>query len=356
MELIKFEKLKTEYEKLEKKLSLPEIINDNNKLKEYGRRYSELQNPILKYKEYLSVQNHLLQAESLYNKEIGEMKELAFEEKERLLGKVEIIKKELDNYFKPKDTDSVKNVIMEIRAGTGGDEAALFCGNLFRMYSKFFETKKWKIDIYSVNKTGLGGLKEIIFAVEGKNVYGTLKWENGVHRVQRIPETESSGRIHTSAASVFVFSQADEKEIKIKKDDLRIDTYRSSGKGGQHVNVTDSAVRITHLPTSIVAQCQDERSQFQNRQKAMNMLLARIKDKIISDKNEKESKHRQNQIGSGDRSEKIRTYNFPQNRITDHRINMTVRNLDSIIEGNLGSFIEEVKKKIEEIGSEASKV
>ncbi len=344
----KFEKLKKEYKEVEKKLTLPEIADNPSKIEELGRRYGELKEQVETYRKYLKLKKEYEQAKNLFEQEKADMKDLAAEEMEILSEKIEKTEKELKNYLLPKDPDENKDVIIEIRAGTGGDEAALFCYELYRMYARFAESSGWNIDIYSSNKTGLGGFKEIIFSVEGKNVYGNLKWESGVHRVQRVPETESGGRIHTSACSVAVLSHADPVEINISKDDLRIDTYRASGKGGQHVNVTDSAVRITHLPTGIVVQCQDERSQMQNKRKAMNMLRARIKEHVKIQQEKEQGARRRNQIGSGDRSEKIRTYNFPQNRVTDHRAGLTVHKLEELIDGNLAEFLEEIKKRIRE--------
>jgi peptide chain release factor 1 len=342
----KFEELKREYEELQNKLTLPEVIRDSEKLKEYGRRHGELRAAVEKYDLLLELEDQFSQAESLYQQETGEMRELAEEDMNKLREEIEDVIKELDDYLAPSDSDAAKDIIMELRAGTGGEEAALFCAELFRMYSRFAESMSWKTDIYNSNPTGLGGLKEIIFAVEGKKVYENLKWESGVHRVQRVPKTEAGGRIHTSACSVAVLPQANDVEVEINKDDLRIDTYRSSGKGGQHVNVTDSAVRITHMSTGIVVQCQDERSQMQNKRKAMNILRARLMEKIKRDQAEKEARERRTQVGTGDRSEKIRTYNFPQNRVTDHRVGLSVHSLELILEGDLKDFINEVKKKM----------
>ncbi|MFC2091389.1 peptide chain release factor 1 [Elusimicrobiota bacterium] len=338
--------MKTEFEELQKKLTLPEVINNQEKLKEFSKRHGELLGPVKKYEEYIKLKDQYAQAEHIYKQEDKELRELAVEDMETLSQKINSIEKELRAYLVPEDPNAAKDVIMEIRAGTGGEEAALFCAQLFRMYSRFAETRGWKMDIYDSNRTGLGGFKEISFAIEGRRVYAALKWEKGIHRVQRVPQTESSGRIHTSACTVAVLSQADPVEVQINKDDLRIDTYRASGKGGQHVNKTDSAVRITHMPTGIVVQCQDERSQMQNKLKAMNMLRAKMKEQIELAQINKEENERRKQVGSGDRSEKIRTYNFPQNRVTDHRVNLSVYNLDSMLEGNMGDFLKELGVKI----------
>ncbi len=342
----KFEELKKEFLTIEKKLTLPEVINNPEKLKEHSRRHSELKEVVGEYEKFLKLTKELTQAEQLAEEERGEMHDMAMEETQVLSKKVQKSRERLREYLIPSDPDRGKDIIMEIRAAVGGDEAGLFCSDLYRMYSKYAENHGWNIDIYNASKTGLGGLKEIIFAIEGKDVYEKLKYESGVHRVQRVPQTETGGRIHTSACTVAVLPQAGEVEVSINEKDLRIDTYRASGSGGQHVNVTDSAVRITHIPTGTVVQCQDERSQHQNKRKALNMLRAKIKEQQKLQQQRSEENRRRNQVGTGDRSEKIRTYNFPQNRITDHRVNISVYNIDAVIEGELGELLQQVRKEI----------
>jgi peptide chain release factor 1 len=268
------------------------------------------------------------------------MRELAKGELEELEPRIESLDQELRMLLIPKDPNDEKNIVLEIRAGTGGEEAALFAGDLFRMYSKYAEQKRWNVEIMSQNPIGIGGFKEIIALVEGKGVYSRLKFESGVHRVQRVPVTEASGRIHTSAVTVAVLPEAEEVDIDIDPNELRIDVYRSSGPGGQSVNTTDSAVRITHIPTGIVVSCQDEKSQHKNKAKALKILRARLLDKAQSEQRQAIAQDRKNQVGSGDRSERIRTYNFPQSRVTDHRINLTLYALDSVLEGKLDEVIE----------------
>jgi peptide chain release factor 1 len=280
-----------------------------------------------------------------------EFKKLINEELEKLEGKKENLKAKLQELMFPKDPYDKKDIIVEIRAGAGGDEAALFVGDLFRMYTHFAENNRWKIEVMSSNSTGIGGFKEIIFNVAGKEVYGKLKHESGVHRVQRIPVTESNGRIHTSTVTVAILPEAEEVEVNINPNDLRIDTFHSTGHGGQSVNTTDSAIRITHLPSGLVVSCQDEKSQFKNKAKALMVLRARLLDKIEREKHDEIAQKRKSQVGTGDRSERIRTYNFPQNRITDHRIGLTLHNLEEVLDGNLNDLIiilsEKLKKSSE---------
>jgi len=299
---------------------------------------------VLAYEKYLKISKEIQDNKELIeNSNDKEIVELALAELEELKESLIKAEEELKSLLLPKDPNDDKNVIVEIRAGTGGEEAALFANDLFRMYIRYAEMKGWKYELIDLNETGLGGLKEVIFSVSGANVYGNLKYESGVHRVQRVPETEASGRVHTSAASVAVLPEVEDVEIEINPNDLKIDIFRSGGAGGQNVNKVETAVRITHIPTGIVVQCQDERSQLKNRQKAMKVLKARLYDMEMSKKLNEISVQRKLMVRSGDRSEKIRTYNFPQNRITDHRIGLTLYNLSEIIEGNLDELIEQIK-------------
>ncbi|MEQ8168071.1 MAG: peptide chain release factor 1 [Candidatus Eremiobacterota bacterium] len=335
------------YTELEKKICDPDIISDRDKYKEMVKTMSDMEEIVNVYKEYLNIKKEQEETKELLEMEDDpDSKQMAEEELGELKIKEQDLMDRLNDMLTYKDPNDDKNIIMEIRAGTGGEEACLFAGDLFRMYSRFAENKKWKTEIIDANRTGLGGIKEITFEIKGKKVYSILKYESGVHRVQRVPSTESSGRIHTSTATVAVLPEVDEvdEEIKINPVDLKVDTYRSSGAGGQHVNKTESAIRITHLPTGIVVCCQDQRSQHQNRDKAMRVLKAHLLDRMIREQINEIDEQRRGQVGSGERSEKIRTYNFPQSRITDHRINLTLHNLDAILDGYLDDFVEAFNK------------
>ena len=333
--------LRQEYSDLEKQLADPAIITQLDRYKKIAARYKEI-SEILQCAGELNKNIEALNEnkESLKHEDEEELVLLIEEENANLESNVENLTQKLKTMLIPKDENDEKIAIMEIRAGTGGEEAALFVADLYRMYTHFIENKGWKIDIMNSNPTGMGGLKEISFEVQGKNAYGTLKFESGVHRVQRVPETESSGRIHTSAASVVVLPEAEEIDFNIDENDLKIDVYRSSGPGGQSVNTTDSAVRITHVPTGTVVTCQDEKSQLKNKHKAMKVLRSRLLDQEIQKQQQSIARQRRSMVGTGDRSAKIRTYNYPQSRITDHRINYTSHNLESFMDGNIDELID----------------
>ena len=336
----KLSEIEERFEDLQQRLSDPEIINNRERYMKLVKEQSELEPVVQKYREYKKVVEGIKEAEELIESGDEELKTLAEEELEKLKEQKPYIENELKLLLLPKDPRDERNVILEIRAGTGGEEAALFAADLFRMYSKYAEARGWKIEIIDSNPTGLGGFKEIVASVQGRGAYSRLKYESGVHRVQRVPVTETSGRIHTSAATVAVLPEAEDIDIKIDEKDLKIDTYRASGAGGQHVNKTSSAVRITHIPTGIVVQCQDERSQHKNREKAMRVLRARLYEIKMLEQEKEITEARRSQVGSGDRSERIRTYNFPQNRVTDHRINLTLQKLEQILEGELDELID----------------
>lgn len=340
----KLDRIAEKYLELEAELSKPEIMKDMKRYKEVMQEHSHLSEVVSVYNEYKDVLSGIEDAAALMEDEPDpEMKEMAKEELSGLEAKKEKLENQLKKLLVPKDPLDGKNIIMEIRAGTGGDEAALFAADLFRMYSKFAEQNKWKIEVMNANEIGIGGFKEISFSISGKNVYGNLRYESGVHRVQRVPTTESGGRVHTSAVTVAVLPEAEETDIEIKNEDLKIDVFRSSGPGGQSVNTTDSAVRITHLPTGVVVTCQDEKSQIKNKAKALRVLRARLYEAEEAKKQSERAENRKNQVGSGDRSERIRTYNFPQNRVTDHRINLTLYKLEYVMQGELGEIIESLK-------------
>ena len=346
--------LKRRYDEIEKEMMEDRVLRDHKRLRELGKERQRIERILKEFDRYKEVERKLLEVEEILEEETDqEIRELAREERSQLLSEMEAIEDGIKKLL-VEDKGDYKNAIMEIRAGTGGEEAALFAGDLFRMYLRYAEKKGWEVEILSENKSDLGGYKEVIFLVKGDDAYKHLKYESGVHRVQRVPETESSGRIHTSAATVAVLKEVEEEEIKIDPKDLKIETFRASGHGGQHVNRTDSAVRITHIPTGITASCQDDRSQHKNRAKAMKILLARLQEKMEREKRQKIAEDKKKQIRSGDRSEKIRTYNFPQSRITDHRIGLTVYNLNEVFEGELDTIIQplienEIKEKLQSI-------
>ena len=334
--------MKSKTDSVTLKANYPDLIifDDQKTYQKYTKEHSQLTPIVNAYREYRSVCEEIEGNKSLLNDPDPEMKNLAKEEMESLGTRKEELENELKILLLPKDPNDDKNIILEIRAGTGGDEAALFAADLLRSYLKYAETRKWKTEILSQSMIGIGGYKEVIILIEGDSVYSRLKFESGVHRVQRVPETETQGRIHTSAITVAVLPEAEDVDVEINSDDLRIDTYRSSGKGGQHVNVTDSAVRITHLPTGLVAACQDERSQHKNKAKAMKVLRSKLYDAQEKAQNSKISEERKNMVGSGDRSERIRTYNFPQGRVTDHRIGLTLYKLENVMQGELDLVID----------------
>jgi len=337
----KLDALLKRYEEIQHLLADNEIASDMGKCHKLAKELSSLEGHVRKYKEYKRICAEIEDVEKLLKKESHlELIEMAEKEAGDLEARRKGIERELEEIVLEQDVDAARDVIMEIRAGTGGAEASLFAGDLFRMYSKYAARQGWRIDIMDSHIAEVGGFKEIIFSVKGKNVYKNLKYEKGAHRVQRVPVTESSGRIHTSAVTVAVLPEAGDVDVEINPQDLRIDTYRSSGAGGQHVNVTDSAVRITHLPTGIIVQCQNERSQHKNKASAMKVLKARILEGLRKQQHKKTASDRKSQVGSGDRSEKIRTYNFPDRRITDHRIGFTVHKLDRAMEGEIDEIIE----------------
>lgn len=340
----KLTEIEERYNHLQKILVDPDIMKDQKKYKEIMQELSHKGEIVLEYEKYKTIAGEIEASLELIDESSdSEIRNLAREELKELNRKKEKIVEQLKFLLIPKDPLNLKNIIMEIRAGTGGEEAALFVSDLYRMYTRYAENTGWKIEIMSSHPTGIGGFKEIIFSVTGKNVYADLRYESGVHRVQRVPVTESGGRIHTSAVTVAVLPEAEETDIVINPEDLRVDVYKSSGPGGQSVNTTDSAVRITHIPTGIVVTCQDEKSQHKNKSKALRVLRARLYEAEERKKHDQRAKERKSQVGSGDRSERIRTYNFPQNRVTDHRINLTLYRLEYIMEGDLAEIIEALK-------------
>lgn len=327
---------------VEKRLSEPDIAQDRLAYQALMREHAELNKIVVVFNEYKKALQGIDESTELLQDPDPEIKSLARDELANLNQLRDQLESDLKRLMLPKDPNDEKNVIIEIRAGTGGEEAALFAGDLFRMYMRYAEARNWKVEIMSQHQTGVGGIKEIIALVRGKGVYSDLKYESGIHRVQRVPATEAQGRIHTSAVTVAVLPEAEEVDVKIEPSELKIDVYRSTGPGGQSVNTTDSAVRITHLPTGLVVTCQDEKSQLKNKNKALKVLRSRLLDQITQEQNAKRSEARKNQVGSGDRSGRIRTYNFPQGRVTDHRIGLTLYKLEDILQGEINELIDEL--------------
>src|SRR5947199_1831400 len=337
----RLDQIEARYEELTQALASREVISDSSKYQKAARAHSEITPIVEKYREYKDLKKGIAESKAvLADEKDSEMRAYAQEELEKLEARVVKVENDLKALLVPKDPNDEKNVVLEIRAGTGGDEATLFAAEMFRMYTRYAETQRWKVEVLSTSESGVGGLKEVIAIIEGKGVYSRLKYESGVHRVQRVPATEQQGRVHTSAVTVAVLPEAEDVDIKIEAKDLRIDTFCSSGPGGQSVNTTYSAVRITHIPTNTVVSCQDEKSQIKNREKGMRVLRSRLYEQEMERQNAELAKERKAQVGSGDRSEKIRTYNFPQNRMTDHRIGFTIHQLEQVMDGKLQPLIE----------------
>lgn len=346
--LLKLEGLTERYEEVGHLLSDPDTISDQNKFRELSKEYSQLESVVSTFKQFQQIVEDVETAEEMLKDPDPEMREMAEEDYKESKKLIEPIELELQKLLLPKDPNDEKNVFLEVRAGTGGDEAAIFTGDLFRMYSRFAEKNRWQLEVMSENPSEQGGYKEIICKISGDSVYSKLKFESGAHRVQRVPETESQGRIHTSACTVAVLPEADElDDIELNPADLRIDTFRASGAGGQHVNKTDSAIRITHLPTGTVVECQDGRSQHKNKAQALSVLKSRLLSVQESAAHDEEAEARRNLVGSGDRSERIRTYNFPQGRMTDHRINLTLYKLDEIMQGDLAQVVDPLSNEFQ---------
>ncbi|MCX7903796.1 MAG: peptide chain release factor 1 [Caloramator sp.] len=354
--LEKLDFIEEKYEELSKKISDPEVIADNNLFQKLCKEHNSLEEIVLKYREYKTILKRIKEDKELLEDDIDkEMKDLVEEELKELSEDKERVEKELKLLLLPKDPNDEKNVFIEIRAGAGGDEAALFAADLYRMYTRYAERHNFKTELVSSSPNDLGGYKEVIFMVKGQGAYSKLKYESGVHRVQRVPVTEAGGRIHTSTATVAVLPEVDDVEVEINPNDLRVDVFRSSGHGGQHVNTTDSAVRITHLPTGIVVSCQDEKSQLKNREKAMKILKAKLYEIELEKQRSQIAAERKSQVGTGDRSERIRTYNFPQGRVTDHRIGLTIYQLEAFLDGEIDEVIDALitadqAEKLKEVG------
>jgi peptide chain release factor 1 len=337
----KLDQLDARYQEMTHELSTSEVVNDSARFQKLAKQHAELEEIVAKHREFKQLEKDLAGArQMIVESEDAEMRHMAQEEERQLLARKEQAERELKLLLLPKDPNDNKNIILEIRAGTGGDEAAIFAGDLFRMYSRYAESQRWKVEVLESSPSSMGGVKEIVAAIQGNKVYSKLKYESGVHRVQRVPATETQGRIHTSAATVAVLPEADEIDIKIEAKDLRIDTFCSSGPGGQSVNTTYSAVRITHLPTGLVVSQQDEKSQIKNRAKAMRVLRSRLYEMELEKQQAAITAERRGQIKTGDRSEKIRTYNYPQNRVTDHRIGLTIHQLTEVVDGKLAPLVD----------------
>lgn len=337
-------KLERRFLEIQDQLSQPFVIANPSLFKKLSKERSDLQDVIAVFQNFKKTEEEIEGTKELFEESQGEMKELAAFELRELQEKSSQLEKELSLLLLPKDPNDSKNIFLEIRAGAGGDEASLFASQLFRAYTRYAEKLRWKVEVVSLHENELGGFKEVVAQIDGENVYSTLKYESGVHRVQRVPQTEAQGRVHTSTITVAVLPEADEVDVTIDEKDLRVDTYRAGGAGGQHVNRTDSAVRLTHIPTGIVVACQDERSQIKNRSKALKILQAKIYEISQMEKEKALSEERRSQVGRGDRSERIRTYNFPQSRITDHRINHTIHSIDSFMEGEMQGMVQSLKQ------------
>lgn len=336
----KLEEVQKRFEKLESRLADPEVLANQSEYIRFAKERADLEKIVEAYREYKKIAEQIEQSESLLEDSDSEMRELARAELDEMHPKLDELSQTLKFLLLPRDPLDDKNILLEIRAGTGGEEAGLFAAELFRMYVKYAEIKRWKTEVLSFHETGIGGMKEVICSITGHKVYSKLKYESGIHRVQRVPTTETQGRIHTSAVTVAVLPEAEDIEVNLKDEDLRIDVYRSSGPGGQSVNTTDSAVRVTHIPTGLVVTCQDEKSQHKNKAQALKILKARILDREIAEQHAKMAADRKSQVGSGDRSGRIRTYNYPQNRVTDHRIGLTSYKLEQILNGEVDEFID----------------